>query len=513
MANPKTLRLILGDQLNPHHSWFKKPEKHITFVLMEVLQETGYVKHHVQKVCAFFAAMRNFAERLRQQGHRVIYLFLDDPENRQTFEDNIKHLIKQQKFQRLEYMLPDEYRLDTQIKELVSHLTVPSAAVDSEHFLTQREELKNFFAGKKQLLMESFYRSMRKKFHILMENGIPAGKQWNFDKENRKRFDSSVPIPTPLFFKNDVTHIVNSLDKMGVITFGTIKQKCLIWPVSLQQSSRLVKHFIAHGLPYFGTYQDAMTQDNWTLFHSRLSFALNTKMLHPMKVIERSIQTWMNDKQQIGINQIEGFVRQILGWREYMRGVYWACMPEFSRMNFFNHKKSLPHYFWDGQTRMNCMRAALQQSLEHAWAHHIQRLMVTGNFSLLAGIHPDEVDAWYLGVYIDAVQWVEITNTRGMSQFADGGITATKPYVSSARYINTMSDYCAGCHYSYQKRHGDCACPFNSLYWDFFVRHRTKLEKNPRVGMVYRTWDRMDKKDCTRLIDQAAVYKKNLEKL
>jgi len=236
-------------------------------------------------------------------------------------------------------------------------------------------------------------------------------------------------------------------------------------------------------------------------------------MLHPMQVIERSIQTWIKDKKRITINQVEGFVRQILGWREYMHGVYWACMPVLGYTNFFNHRKRLPHYFWDGQTQMNCIRNVVQQSLQHAWAHHIQRLMVTGNFALLAGIHPDEVDEWYLGIYIDAIQWVEITNTRGMSQYADGGVIATKPYVSSANYINTMSDYCSNCYYYYQKKHGDRACPFNSLYWDFFVRHRIKLQKNLRISMAYHTWDGMHSKDCELILNQAKIYKINLEKL
>lgn len=480
---------------------------------MEVLQETGYVKHHIQKVCAFFAAMRNFASRLRKQGHQVLYLCLDDPENEQSFEDNIRRLVKHHNFVHFEYMLPDEYRLDRELQELTSRMPIPSTAVDSDHFLTKREDLKNYFTGRKQLLMESFYRSMRKKFDVLMEDGLPVGKQWNFDKENRKTLDPSIPIPEPLFFNNDVTRIANMIDKMGVVTFGSIAPQRLIWPVSIEQSSKLMQSFIKNGLPSFGTYQDAMAQDSWTLFHSRLSFALNTKMLHPMKVIERAVQAWMKNKEQISINQIEGFVRQILGWREYMRGVYWAYMPELSRMNFFNHKKRLPHYFWDGQTQMNCMRVVLQQSLHYAWAHHIQRLMVTGNFALLAGIHPDEVDTWYLGVYIDAIQWVEITNTRGMSQYADGGITATKPYVSSGNYIHTMSDYCSECYYCYTKKHGDRACPFNCLYWDFYVKHRSKLQKNQRVGMTYRTWDRMNKKDAMMLIKQARFYRKNLEKL
>jgi deoxyribodipyrimidine photolyase-related protein len=225
------------------------------------------------------------------------------------------------------------------------------------------------------------------------------------------------------------------------------------------------------------------------------------------------VNTWEKKKDKIEIQQIEGFVRQILGWREYMRGIYWALMPDMESMNYFGHDTPLPDYYWTGDTRMNCMRLAIGQSLQHAYAHHIQRLMVTGNFALLAGVNPAEVDEWYLGVYIDAIQWVELPNTRAMSQFADGGLVATKPYISSAKYIHSMSDYCETCEYGWQKRHGDMACPFNSLYWDFLARHRKSLQKNPRVAMMYRVWDRMDTGAQKEILKQAAVYKKNLNQL
>jgi deoxyribodipyrimidine photolyase-related protein len=257
-----------------------------------------------------------------------------------------------------------------------------------------------------------------------------------------------------------------------------------------------------------------MTSDSWSLFHSRLSFALNTKMLHPMEVIRAAIeQSKKKSGQAVGIEQLEGFVRQILGWREYMRGIYWAHMPGYETLNYFDHKAALPDYYWNADTRMNCVRAAIAQSLKHAYAHHIQRLMVTGNFALLAGVDPDEVDAWYLGIYIDAVQWVEIINTRGMSQFADGGIVATKPYISSANYIRKMSDYCNGCNYEHGKNTGERACPFNSLYWDFLNRNRRKLEKNPRIAMMYRTWDRMKNDARKELLKQAKQYKAALNSL
>jgi deoxyribodipyrimidine photolyase-related protein len=256
-----------------------------------------------------------------------------------------------------------------------------------------------------------------------------------------------------------------------------------------------------------------MTVENWHLFHSRLSFALNTKMLRPLEVIQAALKAWEQKKSPIEIQQIEGFVRQILGWREYMRGIYWATMPDLEAMNFFNHDRTLPDYYWTGDTRMNCLRRAIGQSLEHAYAHHIQRLMITGNFALLAGVHPGQLDQWYLGIYIDAIQWVELPNTRAMSQFADGGRVATKPYTSSAKYIRSMSNYCETCHYDWKKRHGEMACPFNSLYWDFFARHRRRLGKNARVAMMYRVWDRMDKDEKKRILAQADTYLKDLNRL
>jgi deoxyribodipyrimidine photolyase-related protein len=507
------LRLVLGDQLNEAHSWFKIPEKNVTYVMMEIRQETDYVTHHIQKVAAFFAAMRAFAGRLRELGHRVVYFKLDDHLNRQTIAGNLTDLLDQNKFTRFEYLLPDEYRLDLQLRQLAEALAVPWRAADTQHFLTERQELKEFFAGKKRYLMESFYRWMRKRHDVLMNDGEPFGGQWNYDQKNRQPYDQRVPIPKPLLFRNDVSDICKIIRQKNVKTFGEISPAELIWPTTRNQALALLEEFVNGSLPAFGTYQDAMTTGNWHLFHSRLSFALNTKMLHPLEVIEAAIKTWQQQPSKIKIQQIEGFVRQILGWREYMRGIYWALMPDLAAMNYFDHHSALPDFYWTGDTRMNCLRAAIGQSLKHAYAHHIQRLMITGNFALLAGVHPDEVDAWYLGVYIDAIQWVELPNTRAMSQFADGGLVATKPYLSSAKYIRSMSDYCESCDYNWKRRHGTMGCPFNSFYWDFFARHRQKLQKNPRVAVMYRSWDRMAKDEQRSVLHQADLYKKDLDHL
>jgi deoxyribodipyrimidine photolyase-related protein len=513
MAKDNTLRLILGDQLNEKHSWFKKPDNRVAYVLMEIRQETDYVKHHVQKVVAFFAAMRAFAQRLQALGHAVIYVRLDDANNQQTIEGNLKNLLEKKRVTRFEYLLPDEYRLDTQLHNFARALPVGVKAHDTEHFLTHRQDLRDFFRGKKRYLMESFYRWMRKTYDILMEDGQPVGGKWNYDVKNRQRYDGRVPIPEPIRFANDVTDLYKMVVRQKVKTFGIIKPNRLIWPTTRPQALRLLNAFIQDGLQHFGTYQDAMTTQSDFLFHSRISFALNTKMLHPLEVIESAIRAWEKQKRKIKIQQVEGFVRQILGWREYMRGIYWALMPEIAGTNFFDHAASLPDYYWTAETRMRCMQQSLSQSLEHAYAHHIQRLMVTGNFALLAGVHPDQVDQWYLGVYIDAIQWVELPNTRAMSQWADGGRVATKPYVSSANYIHKMSDYCIQCAYDHKKSFGEAACPFNCLYWDFFDRHRNKLQKNPRIGMMYRIWDRKEKKEKIRILKQAEAYKNELNRL
>jgi deoxyribodipyrimidine photolyase-related protein len=439
---------------------------------------------------------------------------LDAPDNAQSFEENLKRRIHRHDFQRFEYQQPDEYRLDRQLQEVGARLSIPTSVADTEHFLTGRGEVRDFFEGKKRYLMESFYRSMRKKHDILMEDGSPAGGQWNFDQQNRSPYDGKVAIPPPKLFDNDVADIAAMIAKAGVSTFGEIEPQHFVWPVSRSQALELLDDFLRHRLSHFGVYQDAMTRESWSLFHSRLSFALNTKMLHPMEVIQAAVR-WAGDgrTREVDPASLEGFVRQILGWREYVRGIYWAKMPGYERMNFLDHRARLPGYYWNAETRMRCVRQAVGQSLQHAYAHHIQRLMVTGNFALLAGVHPDEVDAWYLGIYIDAVQWAEIVNTRGMSQFADGGLVATKPYISSANYIRKMSDSCGSCHYSAAKKTGENACPFNSLYWDFLHRHRSRLENHPRVAMMVRTLDRMKKANRREILAQAAKYKENLEDL
>lgn len=506
----KTLRLILGDQLNQNHHWFAEKNDETIYVLMEMVQEQEYVKHHIQKICCFFAAMENFAIWLKFNHHQVIYLTLDDPENKQTLPENIEHLITKHSVEYFEYLHPDEYRLDQQLKSLCQKLTIQSAFNDSEHFLTSRDSVEVLFKDKKAFLMETFYRKMRKEHKILMDGAEPMGGKWNFDHDNRKKYDGKVKIPATLEFKNDLRKQKSRIDSMKVQYFGNIDEKNVNHPISREQSLAALLHFCKNLLPHFGTYEDAMTEEFTILFHSRLSFALNTKMISPKEVIFEVVNAWENNKNSISISQIEGFVRQVIGWREYMRGIYWAKMPEFASLNYFSHTAKLPEWFWTGETKMNCLHHCISNSLDHAYAHHIQRLMVIGNFCLLAGIDPSEVDEWYLGVYIDAIEWVEITNTRGMSQFADGGIVGSKPYISSANYIDKMSDYCKNCYYDKKLKIGEKACPFNSLYWDFYNRNKeSKLKLNQRVSMMFNLLEKMDKKELSLILERAKFCKDN----
>lgn len=509
----KILRLILGDQLHIGHSWFQQTNDHITYVMMEVRSETDYARHHVQKVAGFFAAMRDFSHVLQTMGHRVIYLHLDDRNNMQSIPANITNLITRYNFTNFEYQWPDEYRLDLQLKDLCSSLGIICQACDSEHFFTERGELAQFFSGKKTTIMEGFYRYLRKKHHILMDGDLPHTGQWNYDADNRKKLPKNHEVVKPFACKNDVTAVVDMITEIGIQTIGTIDARHFLWPVNRKQSLELLDFFIQNCLSQFGDYQDAMASGAWSLYHSRLSFSMNLKMISPREVIEAAIGQWEKNPETIQFNQLEGFVRQILGWREYMRGLYWKEMPAFAQMNFFNNQKALPEWYWTGKTKMHCMQQAISQSLEFAYAHHIQRLMITGNFALLAGIHPDEVDAWYLGIYIDAIEWVEITNTRGMSQFADGGIVGTKPYVCSAAYIDKMSNHCSSCFYNKSVRTGDKACPFNSLYWHFFDKNAKLLSGNPRIGMAYQLWKKMDPATKSSLLEQANYYLQNINNL
>ena len=485
------LRLLLGDQLNPGHSWFGTRCDQTVYVLMEVRQETDYVLHHAQKILAIFAAMRDFARQLRAQGHRVHYLAIDDPANRPSLTANLDGLLAHYGATAFEYQEPDEWRPDRQLSDYAAGLSLPARMVQSEHFYTSRQEAGACFGGRKRWTMETFYRHMRKRHGVLMHSPAqPAGGRWNFDHDNRHAWPGTPPEPGDPRPLHDHRALWSTIVGAGVRSFGEPSEGAVRWPLNRAEALDQLECFVRDALPHFGTYQDAMSMGAPRLFHSLLSFALNTKMLAPREVVGRAEAAWREGR--VPLASAEGFIRQILGWREYVRGIYWSRMPGYEQSNALGHHRDLPAWFWHAGTRMNCMRHAIGQSLRDAHAHHIQRLMVIGNFALMAGLSPEQVHRWYLGVYVDAFEWVELPNTLGMSQFADGGLLATKPYVSSAAYIDRMSDYCGSCFYRRREKTGPRACPYNALYWDFFMRHADTLARLPRLSMVYRQLDRMD---------------------
>ncbi len=513
----KTMRLILGDQLNAGHSWYKEKNHEILYVIAEIHQELNYVVHHCQKICAFFAAMNAFSQSLEKAGHDVLYLTLDETSGYQSLPDLICVLCKRYNVKGFEFQRPDEYRLREQLGKVYLPEYIKVSEVDTEHFLLPFDEIKHYFKKDKHHKMEFFYRKMRQRFSILMDADKPIGGKWNYDTDNRNKLkkDDLPSIPEPLLFGHSTKNILERLKRHNIHYFGK-EVELLFWPVTRKDAIALLDYFCAFCLPKFGTFQDAMTcqsESQWSLYHSRLSFSLNAKILQPLHVVQRAVAYYENHRDSISIAQIEGFVRQIIGWREYIRGVYWSNMPSYAQKNQLNTDKELPDYFWTANTKMQCMKSTIQQSLDYSYAHHIQRLMVTGNFCLLTGIGVSQVDMWYLGVYIDAIEWVEMPNTRGMSQFADGGIVATKPYAASGNYINKMSDYCQKCHYNVKEKTSEQACPFNSLYWHFMIKHRDKVERNPRIGMVYRNWDKQNKAHQKATLDRAAWCLNNIDTL
>lgn len=499
----KTLRLILGDQLNIKHSWFKETNAKVVYCIFEMHQETDYVTHHIQKVIGFFAAMRQFTEDLKKQGHHVEYFKINDKNNTQNLDKNLSELITTHHIKSFEYILPDEYRLDKQLSEFSDALTIKTKIVSAEHFYTKRNDLALFFKGKKQYLMENFYRDMRKKHDILMVGNQPEGGKWNYDKSNRNKWKGDDEIPNYKLFKNDVSEIVEDIKTANIKTIGNFETKTSLYPITRAQALEQLKYFCEALLIHFGDYQDAMHTDEDYLFHSRLSFAMNLKLISPKDVVTTVMNYYRKHEDAVHISQVEGFIRQIIGWREYMRGMYWALMPEYKTKNKLENHNKLPNFFWTGNTKMNCLKHAINNSLDNGYAHHIQRLMITGNYTLLTQTNPDDVDKWYLGIYVDAVEWVQLPNTRGMSQFADGGKIATKPYVSSGSYINKMSNYCNGCYYNKNKKIEDDACPFNSLYWNFLDDKRAQLGNNFRMGMMYNLLDKMKPEDLEKIKEKA----------
>ena len=500
----KIVRLLLGDQLNSSHSWFQEKDANILYCLFEMRQETDYITHHIQKVTGFFAAMRDFANGLTKAGHQVKYLRILDPENTHDLTQNLTQQIESFKADKFEYLLPDEYRLDKQLKDFCSTLTIENSVTDTEHFYTKREDLGVFFKGKKQFLMENFYRNMRKKHQILTINDQQEGGVWNYDKNNRKKWKENTLVQPFKSYDNNVVTIYKEIQEAGIKTIGKMNPKYFEYPINRKQALEQLNYFCTHLLIHFGDYQDAMHTNQIYLYHSRISFAMNIKLISPKEVITNTLATYLDPKSTIEISQVEGFIRQIVGWREYMRGMYWALMPNYKTQNALNNTNKLPDFYWTGKTKMNCLKNAINNSLDNSYAHHIQRLMITGNYALLTQTNPDEVDAWYLGIYADAVEWVQLPNTRGMSQFADGGKIATKPYISSGSYVHKMGNYCENCHYNKKEKTTKDACPFNSLYWNFLDDKKEELSGNFRMGMMYSLLKKIPSEKLMEIKEKAA---------
>ena len=497
------LILILGDQLSPNLSSLQAGDPATDRVLMvEVQEEATYVRHHKKKIAFLFSAMRHFAEELRAAGWTVDYVTLDAPENSGSFTGEVERAVKKLSPNKILVTEPGEWRVREAMNGWEQAFKTPVQILEDDRFIATHEEFQTWAEGRKQLRMEYFYREMRRKTGLLMDGDQPEGGKWNYDAENRKPAKADLFMPTPLRATPDaITEDVLSLVAGRFDNhFGDLKP---FWfGVTRDEAEAALDQFIETALAKFGDYQDAMLEGEKFLYHSILSLYINAGLLDPLYVCQRVEAAYKNGEAPL--NAAEGFIRQIIGWREYVRGIYWLKMPDYVDENFFGNTRALPDFYWTGETDMACLRAAITQTKEEAYAHHIQRLMVTGNFALIAGIDPKEVHEWYLAVYADAYEWVELPNALGMSQFGDGGVLGSKPYASSGNYIHKMSDHCKGCKFDVKQKTGDKACPFNPLYWDFLVRNREKLAGNPRMAQMYRTWERMSEEKQREYLESAA---------
>jgi deoxyribodipyrimidine photolyase-related protein len=508
-ASLRHLVLVLGDQLDQTASAFDGFDPAQDMIWMaEVREESTHVRSHKARIAVFLSAMRHFANELLERGWTLHYRRIDDSHNTGTLAGELARSIQQLRPQRLIMTAPGDWRVLQALKAVAKSNDLALEVRDDHHFLTTIRDFSAHATGRKQLRQEYFYREIRRRFDILMDAGKPVGGQWNFDQENRAAFPAEGPrdVPEPRRFVPDqITRDVIALverefaDHPGSLaSFG--------WPVTRTQALQCLEDFIQRRLPWFGRYQDAMWQGQVWLYHSHLSCALNLKLIGPRETVAAAQQAWRNGTASLPAT--EGFIRQVIGWREYVRGIYWTQMPGYLDLNALGAKADLPAVYWHGKTPMACLADAIGSTLEHGYAHHIQRLMVTGLYALLFGVDPRQVHAWYLAMYVDAVEWVELPNTLGMSQYADGGLMASKPYVASGKYIARMSNYCKICHYDPAISVGPNACPMTTLYWDFLIRHEAALSDNPRMTMQLRNLTRLDEATRTAIREQAAACRK-----
>mgnify|MGYP001158723369 FL=1 len=505
-----TLILVLGDQLTPSLPVLSQADKANDRVLLaEVKEEATYVKHHKKKIAFLFSAMRHFAKQLTEHGFGVTYIKYDSAENKGSLLEQIKHTLAKGSFDHVKVTMPGEYRLYKSMQQWQQVLNVPVTIEDDPRFLATIDEFKQWADGRKQYRMEFFYREMRRKHGILMEGKNPVGGKWNYDAQNREPMSATEQDPLHSKFAPDIVtqEVISLVEDNFCDHFGDLTP--FHYAVTRTQALQVLNTFIDERLPQFGQYQDAMIEGKPWLYHSHIALYLNCGLLTPLECISAAEQAYYAGTAPL--NSVEGFIRQILGWREFVRGFYWYFMPGLKTGNYFNHTRSLPAFFWDTQTNMNCMRQCIKETKANAYAHHIQRLMVIGNFCLLAGLSPNDVQQWYLLVYADAYEWVELPNVAGMILYSDGGHLASKPYVASGSYINKMSNYCKNCGYHVSKKTGEKACPFNYLYWNFISQQKEKLKGNPRMAMIYKTYERMKDDNIDAMKAHANAFINKLE--
>ena len=505
-----TLIPILGDQLSMGLSSLADADPAGSVLLiMEVADETTYVRHHKTKLVYILSAMRHHAAALAAAGWRVDYVRLDDPDNTGSFTGEIARAITRHDPERIVVTEAGEWRVAAMLESWQTLFGIPVEVRRDDRFLCSHAEFDAWASRRTELTMEWFYREMRARTGLLMTDGKPEGGRWNFDKDNRRPAERDLLMPQPLAFAPDriTREVIDLVEARFAGNPGALDG--FNYAVTAKDAERQAAAFLANALPQFGDYEDAMLSGERFLWHSILSPYINSGLLDPLDLCRRAEAEYRAGRAPL--NSVEGYIRQIIGWREYMRGIYWREGPGYVGRNFLGHHRRLPGWYWSGDTDMHCLAEVLGQTLATAHAHHIQRLMVTGNFALLIGADPKQVHLWYLEIYLDAYEWVELPNTLGMSQFGDGGLLGSKPYVSSGAYINRMSDYCGRCRYDVTKRIGDDACPFNALYWHFLDRHRRKLGSNRRLAMPYRTWDKQSEESRSATRAQAEAFLSGLD--
>jgi deoxyribodipyrimidine photolyase-related protein len=487
----RKLAIILGDQLNADALiWPQLDPQQDAVWMAEVMDESNHVPSHKQRITLFLSAMRHFAQALRDQGWRLHYHALGT-HSFTSLQQALSAFLTEQTVASVELVLPGDYRVLQQIKAACSEQTIPLTILPDAHFIAEPGEFKTWLAGRKKPTMEYWYRQLRQRTGILMDGKKPLGGKWNYDADNRQSFGKTGPQGLPAVMRFEPDEITQAVMQQVAQTFADHPGQLapFDWPVTRQQALQALKDFIEHRLAQFGDYQDAMWPNQAWLYHSLLSAAMNVKLLNPREVIAAAEQAYQQGRAPL--NAVEGFVRQILGWREYVRGLYWSTMPDWLSWNALDAQQDLPAFYWTGDTEMACLKDSIGQVLKHGYGHHIQRLMVTGLFALLWQAKPEQVHQWYLAMYVDAVEWVELPNVLGMSQFADGGLMASKPYIASGQYINKMSGYCLQCRFKPKETTGDQACPFTTLYWGFIEKHQAQFQGHPRLGMQVKHLERM----------------------